>query len=110
MKKISHWLKGAIIGLIFGFLNVLIFIIGPLYDIEILTNKSSIFFRLYSYIASFPFTYIVPYIGNALDKADIIGGGAAVGVIILGGIITIPLNFALYGALMGWIYGKIRNK
>jgi len=111
-KNLSPWLKGGIIGLIFGLLPVVNFlfsllfvyrIIGLIPLLGVMLNNAIIF------VLKLPATISASVLRLFVDT-EALGGTMGFGALFMVLIFLSPILYFLVGALIGWIIGKIKSR
>jgi len=98
MKQKQYWLRGGIIGFIAGTILIVVAMLTALnYDCS--TKCTPYWYDVIGYISgwlSFPLTSVAK---------RLIGPGAYIL-----NFVFIPATYFMYGVIIGWLYGKIKNR
>ena len=99
-KNWSYWFKGGVIGIIFHIVNLLIGLL------LVLIIPDYIPLRYFEYIVLWP--GLVP--GKFYGRQPCYGEDCLTATGLFGSFIIAMIGYFLIGIIIGWIYGKIKNK
>ena len=91
----KSWLKGGLIGLAIA---IFLMIISIVFNISFLQD----FLAKISFIFSVPFVYLFQFLGLA-------GTGENYGLVVIFIFFGLILELFIFGAIIGWIVGKIKS-